>query len=449
MIEGTIALPDGAGGWINVTVNRPVDGKWVPVMGAPAAPSAPFTPDTGPLRNIATNCAVLQNQWQPGASGGATLSRHTIHANAASLTIGYFARPNPAFGVTTATPLRAWVRAPGGAWTPLTFGGAPEVTLAQPPATAEAVLPTHGQNIYSDPVPGTWRYGDVIDVLTWGQSTSGTYGTQTNLAAPHDGGRVAGAHGTVTTAAASAYTLGVRGARPSAILAPSAQPSSWALVGDSNSVLPSAHYMVQAFRTRNLPHVVNGKHGLGTYHLAGDWWNFQLGEQLKHADSVFSALGTNDSNGGNPDPRVNFIAAWNKAAAAGVVRWVQATRTPFGIRKPDGSTDWPDSVAKVVAHNAWLLDGAPVLNGAPAPVGSTATGTVRARVARRDGTVKPGSGAHPMGDGWVADTAWVLEDPADSGMWDSAYPDDPNHYNQAGHDAQAPVLAGLLDLMGF
>ena len=54
----TLRLPDGKGGWMTVTVARPdKNGGWATVVGGTVAPPAKFTPDDGPVRNIATNTA--------------------------------------------------------------------------------------------------------------------------------------------------------------------------------------------------------------------------------------------------------------------------------------------------------------------------------------------------------------------------------------------------------
>lgn len=399
------------------------------------------------MRNIATNTGVLQNPWKPGATGGATATRHMLYANADSITLGYFARPNPKFGAAASTPLRAWVRPKGGAWRAATFGGKPEVTMVVTATTDETLLPEHAQNFYTDPIPGQWRIGDVVEVLTWGQATGDTMGAQGEVDGAYDLGTATGSPAVVSAAPDAAFAAVNRGSRPSVILAPSAQKSSWALIGDSNSVNAARSYMSQAFRSRTLPHILNGKHGLGTYHLNNGWWDFQLGEQVKYADSVFSALGTNDGNGGS-GAQAEMVKAWTLAQSKGVVRWVQATVPP---RSLDPAA--PVGVGPVL--NPWLRDGAPILNGAPAAIGSTAVGTVRATVIKADGTIIKGTGGHPMGSGWVTDTASAMESSVGSNAYrtDKATPvydpRDLTHYTQAGHDIQAPVLERDLRLMGF
>lgn len=449
-----MSLPDGKGGWMTVTVARPdPNGGWATVIGGTvAAPDAPFVPDSGPTRNIATNAGVLQNQWNPGATGAATATRHLLHANAASITLGYFARPNPTFGATTSTPLRAWVRLRGGAWRAATFSGQAEVTLTVTATSEETLLPEHAQNVYTDPIAGPWRLGDEIEVLTWGQSSGGTMGVQGVLDGAYDLGMTTGSPSTVAAVSNAAFATAGRGTRPSVILAPSSQESSWALIGDSNSVNPDRSYMAQAFRARNLPHILNGKHGLGTYHLNNGWWDFQLGEQVKYADSVFSALGTNDGNGNVPSVTQAMVEAWTAAREAGVIRWVQATIAP---RAWDNSGTIVGQMGPGDTLNPWLRDGAPVLDGVAAAAGTTDPDAVRATVIRLDGTVVHGTGEHPMGDGWVCDAGGALESAVGSGLYDTTKeplvynPADSTHYPQAGHDVQAPILARDLALMGF
>ena len=448
-----LSLPDGNGGWMEVSVARWDGTHWSPVLNAPAPayPDVPFVADQGPMRNIATNCAVLQNEWKPGPDGGATATRHLLHANAESVTLGYFARPNPGFGAKASSPLRAWVRSgPSEGWRPVTFNGASEVTM-NGHADPLTLTPSMAQNFYTDPIPGPWRKGTVMEVLTWGMSSEGTMGAQGVTRGDWDYGNTVGSASTVPTKPMADYSLGSKGARPSAIIAPSSQKSSWAIIGDSNSVNPDMSYALTAFRARSLPHIMNGKHGIGHHHLLNEWWSFQMGEQVKWVDSIYSAMLTNDGNGGGGEAGImsRLVQVWTKATRdMGMKRWVQALKTPSAARRSDGTlAGTPDITIRV---NQWLLDGAPVLNGAPAPTGTTDPAAVRARVARRDGTVKPGAGSHPVGDGWIADSVWMLEEVPDNAVWKKEYDaNDVNHYYQAGHDAQAVEVKKLLALMGF
>lgn len=438
------------GAWKGVSVAQRVGGEWVPVLGGGGSYAPPeFVPDDGPVRNIATNTGVLQNHWTPGATGAASATRHMLYANAAEITLGWFARPNPKFGAGADTPLRAWVRRPGEPWISCTFDGAVEVSL-HGAVSEETLLPSDAQNVYADPIPGPFYVGDTIEVMTWGQAATGTMGVQGDLDGTYDLGRVPGDPDTVAQAPASVFSAAGKGARPSVILAPSAQASSWALIGDSNSVRTPRSYMAQAFRGRALPHSLNSKEGLATFHLMDGWWEFQLGEQLKYADSVFSALGTNDGNRVGADVRANMVAAWETARAAGVVRWVQGTVAPRAIDNGDGTTGGVYTPGGVL--NPWLRDGAPIIDGTPVDPGTA--GAARATVITLAGDVVPGDPAHPLGSGWVSDTGGALESEVGSGEYRQDEPrvynpNDLTHYVQAGQDIQAVLLGRDLALMGF
>ena len=460
MIPANLRLPDGEGGWVDVSVVRPDGTAWAPVIGGKGATRPPFVPDAGPTRNIASNCAVLQNEFDPGAApsaGAAVGTRHLLHANAEKVTLGYFFRPNPGFGAKEPTVIRVWVRRPNSAWTPVMFGGKTEVSApgAADQATLDANRATLKTDHYSDPFPGPFYAGDMIEVLTWtnrapGAGGGSTMGSQGQVRSTYDLGRVDGDPAKVVSATGRDYYTQGRSIRPSVILSTSSQKSSWAIIGDSNSVNPGQSYAMTAFRDRSIPHVMNGKHGLGHWELLNGWWDFQLGEQVKWADSVWSAMLTNDFRQGTADAiKKQLVDVWTLATGTkGVKRWVQALKTPSAARQTDGTLKGSPDVT--VAVNRWLLDGAPVLNGAPAPTGTTDPAAVRARVARRDGTIKPGAGAHPVGDGWIADSVWMLEESPDNAVWKKDYDaNDVNHYYQAGHDAQAKEVAKLLALMGF
>lgn len=458
MIPERLSLPDGKGNWMDVSVVRPDGTAWTPVIGGKGATRPPFVPDSGPTMNIASNCSVLQNGFNPGpapSAGAAVGTRHLLHANAETVTLGYFFRPNPQYGAKEATVVRVWARRPNSAWTPVTFAGKVEVSApgAADHATLEANRAALKTDHYSDPFSGPFYAGDMLEVLTWTNRAPGagdgpTMGSQGEIRSAYDLGRVDGDPAKVVAATVRDYYAQDRSIRPSAILSTS-QKSSWAIIGDSNSVNPGQSYAMTAFRDRSIPHVMNGKHGLGHAELLNGWWDFQLGEQVKWADSVWSAMLTNDARQGSADNiKKQLVDVWTLAKSKGVKRWVQALKTPSARRLTDGTLSGSPDVT--VAVNQWLLDGAPVLNGAPAPTGTTDPAALRARVARRDGTIKAGTGAHPVGDGWVADSVWMLEEVPDNAVWKKAYDaNDVNHYYQEGHDAQAAEVKKLLALMGF
>lgn len=453
---------------MSVTVARPADGAWQTVVGEASAPAA-FTPDTGPTMHIATNGGVLQNVWNPGAGGKATATRHMLHANTSTLTLGYLSRPNPGFGAKADTPLRAWVRPRGGSWIACTFGGQPGVVL-KGWADWQTLTPAMAQNYYTDPIAGQWRRGDIIEVLTWGQSAEGTMGSQADLDAAYDYGNIAGSPAEVSAAPTTAFLTGGRGTRPSVILGSSAGASSWACLGDSNSVNPPAPYFVQAFRSRNIAHTINGKHGLANWNLfdgpdiLNGWWEYQIGEQLKYCDSVFNGLITNDmqkatfpSEYGTRDKWIGqmILDLAAKAKGLGVKRWVQATLQPNAT-----STDNYASLQNQTANwatvrpalNQWLRDGAPCdANGKRVETGTA--GANRCSVVTYAGTVKSGAGSHPFGSGWVSEVGAALEPSPDDGRYrvdgDRVAGSDPIHYAQAGHDLQAKILSRDLALMGF
>ena len=435
---------DGAWAVPAIAVHR--GGAWTTISGDPS-PAPEFVPDDGPVRNIASNMGVLQNQVTPGQEGEATATRHTLYANATSLTLGWFGRPNPGFGASQDTTLRAWARRPNAAWAPLTFDGAAE-TVLRGWDSAATLTPEHRADVYADPLQGPFYVGDVLEVMTWVSTATGAngLGVQGRVDQAYDLGRVRGTPAEVVSAAQ--FDASGPGTRPSVVLAPSAQAASWALIGDSNSVNPGRSYMSIGFRDRNLPHILNGKHGLSTGDLAGDWWDFQLGEQLRYCDSVYSALLTNDGGAGLAGMQDRLLTVWAKAKAAGVTRWVQATKTPsHAVKEGGGASGDPEPTTSI---NAWLRDGAPVIDGAAAPTGTTDPGAVRATVITWDFQVIPGDPAHPVGDGWIGDTTYVLETELGSSTWKPEYDaNDVNHYYDAAHAAQGEVLAEHLRLMGF
>lgn len=147
------------------------------------------------------------------------------------------------------------------------------------------------------------------------------------------------------------------------------------------------------------------------------------------------AYGRNDVNQATTldTTRENLIAIWKRLAGRGMKVW-QTTVTP-----QTNSTDaWAttanqtivttnDRETKRLQLNAWIRDGAPMLNGLAVASGSSAAGTLRA-----------GDKGHPL-EGYF-ETADTVESARDSGLWAPNLTADGIHPNDAGHDAMAAAV---------
>lgn len=120
-------------------------------------------------------------------------------------------------------------------------------------------------------------------------------------------------------------------------------------------------------------------------------------------------LGTNDVNTGRTlaQTQAALIAAWLERANTGKPIMV-ATLPPITTSTDAWTTTGAQAVtsneAARVAVNTWLRDGAPILAGAAAAVGSSAVGTLRM-----------GAVGHPVAD--YLELADVLETARNSGIW--------------------------------
>lgn len=442
------------GAWSATSIFKPVDGAWVQVTGA-AAKAPAFTADTGPVRNIATGCAVLGNQSLPGSGGAAAGTKHILHANADRLTLLYQARPDPGFGAAESTPLRAWWRLPGQAWAPVTFGGQVEVTLN---GWSDKTQLAPIQDVYSDEIRGQFYAGDTVEVMTWTQAAAGTVGAPFTTDPTYDIGVAKSGPESLGQADYPDFSAIERSARPSGILASSSQKASWVGIGDSNSVNAIRNYFYQALRARGQAACIAGRHGESyTWQLNSGTFEYRLATAVKYADSVYSALGTNDVfNSANAGPAITQLMV-DLAIKSGVKGWVQGTVPPNATTTDGYATTANQTRRNPDKHdyvNAWLRDGAPVKAGKAVPAGS-ADADARCTVISFTGQVKPGAGAHPFGDGWVSDTGAVLESSVGSGLFRTDLPRnfynpvDPIHYYQDMHNLQASHLERDLKLMGF
>lgn len=129
---------------------------------------------------------------------------------------------------------------------------------------------------------------------------------------------------------------------------------------------------------------------------------------------VICEMGRNDVSAGTTlaTMKANALTVWSYMAAGGAAVW-QTTTT----HRSDSSDLWAtvaNQSDNASAHdeirvpwNAWLRDGAPILNGVGVATGSSAAGTIRA-----------GNPSHPL-KGYI-EIADVLETARDSGRWKAA-----------------------------
>lgn len=433
-----LSLPDGRGGWVNVTVSRPVDGAWSPVIGRSAAPLPPFVPDTGPVMSVAGQLAAVTHNFSP-STGLAVGTVHSLHTNAASLTLAWVIRTESPTKGTAPVTFRAWVRSKRTAWRPVLFKGVPEATITPPDQST---------NLYADPLEGPWYAHEPLSLIVWATST-GVAPASHMATTSSDLGMAPATPGEATTAQlkpGKTWTL-----RPALVLAPAALKASWLAVGDSIWAQSADCYGMQAARLRYQPATLaaqGGSHAGSVNSDAG--FALRMGEQVKYVDSVLWQYGVNNS-----DP-IPTVAVWERIRARGVKRIVACTLLPSTSSTDGFATLAGQSITRPAAqtYNAWLRDGAPVKAGAPVPAGTAGADVLRATVVKADGTVIRGSATHPLGSGWVSDVGEICESSPGSGLWRVDKPGIPGgndglHPQQPAHDLAATRLARDLALMGF
>lgn len=456
----TLSLPDGRGGWMKVTVARPDEGGWQTVIGAADVPPPTFVPDSGPLRQVGGDlCAVAGGGWRPGATGLASRTGHTMHANAEQIVLGWHVRRTDKNGWTGGSDMRAWVKSASTPWRVVRFGGAETALLGKDDAL---------RDVYSDPVEGPWYAGEPLTVVVHATSTGGDAATLTpttsyGVASDSDGGNYDGpASGALT----GPYPgVGVT-LRPSVVLAPSPTVArgSWVIVGDSILHFQPHPYARKAFKARGLASTFNGLGGESALGVVNGSFPRRLEQELKYADSVLCEYGRNDylipDTGDAKIAKVKqaMLDLWKMCRANGAARVVQITTTA-AVASTDGwktlENQTPTNApTERVAVNQWLRDGAPLISGALAPTGTADPSAVRTTVVKLDGTIVRGSDAHPLGQGgFISDCTSVIESAIDSGKvrvdQPSAMLTDNVHISVAAHNLIAPVLERDLRLMGY
>lgn len=139
----------------------------------------------------------------------------------------------------------------------------------------------------------------------------------------------------------------------------------------------------------------------------------RFGDTLKIHDVVLSNYGTNDWWGSTSVEMMqgNLLSLWGwvRGKMKPGAKFFTTTSSPWSRNVTDNfvthggqsphSRDWIRT-----GYNRWLRDGAPVKDGAPAPVGAS-------------DAIRAGEPGHPL-DGWVEMTD-IVESSRDSGVWGS------------------------------
>ena len=400
-------------------------------------PLPPVTPPSGPARNIASWCNGIN--LGKGVTNRDSTTVATSHRLAVDVvdpvfewvqTAGFVGQDNgAAFAVTASVN--------GGAPVPVTVGGAPAWRMEKPSGL---------RVITSDPVQIEARAGDTLAVTV----TADADGASGSIPSSFTGavqGRDAGP------------LFGGWALRPSRVVAPSNVPA-WVAVGDSICQQDNS-FPQRALGLRGLPFTVGAQGGDAYMYHAGTLGDRQAAH-LAHASRVLDQMGTNDATHAgttHETDRDNARKVWQQYRAKGVDVIVKTTITPA----PGTSNNWADldgqdatgpySMGRI-PFNAWLRDGAPLTadKTATLPAGSTDAGAIRCDVIQEDGTVKRGTGGHPVIA--ISDCVRAIEE-GETGKYNAAARaamkgwGDGLHPSPGVHAILGERLARDLEILGF
>lgn len=227
--------------------------------------------------------------------------------------------------------------------------------------------------------------------------------------------------------------------RPARVVAPTDR-TSWLLVGDS-ILQGNWSYLDRAANARGLAAVKSAQGGDSHGYYPGRWRE-RCAPHVPTSPYMIDQFGVNGAGG----MATSGLAFWNHAKANGVTYLVKTTIAPTTapgattLDRPGAQTD-----------NAWLRDGAPLTadKKTALPAGTTDPTAVRCDVIRPDGTIKKGTGGHPVNV--ASDTAARIESSpgylTDEAM--AVIGTDKLHPSAAVHAMLAERLTRDLGILGF
>lgn len=395
---------------IDVSSGRPValrywDGsKWVSVPTGTNTPQARAVhPPTGKTRNIGAGCAIMNLTVDPPHAPGVLVAANIpVVVDVENPVFEFDIIFRGSAGATPAEIIQAAVSVGDDTPVPVTFGGAPSITIRNP-GDGQAVT------VKADPTPITAVAGETIRFYGYTGAPEGgvSTGDQHGYIPGKDSWY---AYGPSFAAAWNGVRLSpstpgakpvVAGMRPARIMAPSNR-DSWLIAGDSIIHFFRSH----AQRWAEAAGVAWAKNatGGGTHSSALTTFDTAYVPGVKAASMVLDELGINGPS------FTDAMTYWQKMRQLGIEGIVKTTLTPRASSRDRWATvEGQTALADVAAYgrwDAWLLDGAPMRRdwSAVAEVGATGEDIVRCAVVDGSGALtRKGDPAHIFGTGGVVD----------------------------------------------
>lgn len=366
---------------------RPTAGGWVTVLGVDPKPVVPVeppptdptaddrpdlvsprhtpTPPSGPTRNVATLASQTLNRATIPADGSVTsLTKHVLTVDVTSIRLAWEVTGGW-FTANSGGTYRMWIEGAGlTAPLPLTFGGAPTVTVEAPSAVARTYT--------TDPVSVSWIAGDRITV----------------------GVEAVGAVGSTVPADSTGLRAGVDPAGAEASIRPSrieaaSDKTAWVVIGDSIAQ-QSYSYGEQALSRKGLAAVKSAIGGDGYVYWGGSTGGRYQGRVSQHAPYATHIL---DTLGANDTKYTNALTTWRYMRRNSSLKIVKNTIHPTHKFRTYSDAILPENQAqsrepRVHEFNEWLRDGAPITSdwATALPTGTTDPNAIRCTVVSYDGS---------------------------------------------------------------
>lgn len=378
--------------------------KWVSVPNGNNPPQArPVHPPTGTPRNIGAGCAIMNLTVDPPHAPGVLVAANIpVVVDVENPVFEFDIIFRGSAGATPAELIQAAVSVGDNTPVPVTFGGAPSITIRNP-GDGQAVT------VKADPTPITAAAGETIRFYGYTGAPEG--GVPTGDQHGYIPGKDSWyAYGPSFAAAWNGVHLSpsnpgakpvVAGMRPARIMAPSNR-DSWLIAGDSIIHFYRSH----AQRWAEQAGVAWAKNatGGGTHSSALTTFETAYVPGVKAASMVLDELGINGPS------YTDAMTYWQKMRQLGIEGIVKTTLTPRASSRDRWATvEGQTALADVAAYerwDAWLLDGAPMKRDLSAAVEAGTQGPDIVRCAVVDGTGKlsrKGDNNHIFGRGGVVD----------------------------------------------
>lgn len=371
-------------------------------------------PLTAPLKNILsrTSALVYPSSMETG-DGKVVGTYHTIYEDSLSLSLEWDVNYPPFGSKSVEIPFAAAYSINDGPYKMITFNGSTNTNIVVPAEGTKTVLK-------ADTISDNFLKGDVLKLYLWAKPSDPS-SLVSDIMGLYPGEKEG--FGSFTTAVESihdAETYPMKNtwsARPGRGISNYAG-ESWIIGGDSIFALPQSWGDIFA-ENMNVPYTKTAHPG-EKWSMFPTRWGIRYADQCKYGDVVVDELGVNDVTYDTAltatQVMQNAVNHWLKFKTAGIKKVIKPTITLNATTTDKWTSQTGQTAVRYEQRNAvntWLRAGAPIINNAPVPVGTSGADT--APYIKPDGSIVPGSGNHLLT--MISDVASAVENPSFDGKY--------------------------------